>query len=276
MSKAEVLHIYVLVVHRGKVIQHTAPRGLREGRAGGWRPQGPPAQPPSWGLEAPARSAPPPAHDELLQWARASSQPLLSPHPGPASEGDTPGSDLGTEKFSPLRWLWEEKGRLLAAAFLAGFSSLHALLSGLQGYQVPRSPLPYPWTPHTSDDSWTSLCPTRKRETRWRPRGKGPAKERMRAPAENVHSSTWWQLRESGRRRARARGRDGCRMEPPDPAPGLGHAPGMAGGFKVRSGAVEGSQGSHCRRVTLASLGGAPATSPEARVRLPAVSWSRC
>lgn len=45
---------------------------------------------PSWGLKALARSAPLPARDELLQWARASSQPLLSPYPGLASEGDTP------------------------------------------------------------------------------------------------------------------------------------------------------------------------------------------
>lgn len=91
-------------------------------------------QSPSWGLEAPARSAPLPARDELLQWACASFQPLLSPYPGPASEGDTPCSGLGTERVSPLLWLWKEKGRLLAAVFLAGFSSLHTLPLRLQGY----------------------------------------------------------------------------------------------------------------------------------------------
>ena len=135
------------------------------------------------------------------------------------------------------------------------------------------------WTPHTSDDFWISSCPTDKWETRWRPWGKGLAMEWMHVVAEKAHISTWRQHHESGHRRARARGGDGCRMELPDPALGCGHTPGMAGGFKVRSGAVEWSQGSHCHWVTLASLGGVPATqqtSPEARVRLSAVSWSRC
>lgn len=43
------------------------------------------------------------------------------------------------------------------------------------------------------------------------------------------------------------------------------HAPGTAGWFKVQSGAVERSQGSHCNRVTLASFGGAPGTQHTSR-----------